>query len=749
MPKRLVIVESPAKARTLKRYLGDDYTVKASMGHVKDLPKSSLGVDVEQGFKPDYQVIKGKAKALRELKKAAKGVDEVFLAPDPDREGEAIAWHVYQELQDGGPDVIHRVMFNEITPRAVREAFDNPGTIDIDKVHAQQARRILDRLVGYKISPLLWQKVRRGLSAGRVQSVAQRLICDREREIKAFVSEEYWTIEAILEGAQPPSFTAKLNRIDQEKPALGTEADAQAVLEALEGADFVVAEVKRKERRRNPVAPFITASLQAEAARRLHWSAKQTMATAQRLYEGLELGPEGPVGLITYMRTDSPRVSAEAQAVARDYIGRTFGQDYLPDRSPTYKARRRAQEAHEAIRPTDVEQTPDRLRNLIGEREWRLYQLIWQRFVSSQMAPAILDQTTVDITARQFSFRATGSIVKFPGFTKIYTEVKDNDKEETDKVLPPLEAGERLTLGELTPNQHFTQPPPRYTEASLVRALEEKGIGRPSTYASILSIIRDREYVEVEERRFRPTELGLMITDLLVKSFPDLLGVEFTANMEETLDEIEEGKKDWVETLEAFYGPFTERLEKAEVQMKNLKEEVEPTDEVCEECGSPMVKRWGKYGRFLACSAYPECRNTRDLDTQPSEHPEIQLAPDESPCPECGSPLAVRKGRFGPFIACSSYPKCRYVKPNITGVTCPEEGCGGEVAERRSRQGKLFYGCTSYPECRFTLRNRPVPEACPLCDAPYLLVRVNRAGEASARCPTKGCGHTQPHSAVA
>ncbi|MCZ6660191.1 MAG: type I DNA topoisomerase, partial [bacterium] len=426
MAKRLVIVESPAKARTLKRYLGKDYTVKASMGHVRDLPKSSLGVEVENEFKPHYQVIRGKGKALAELRKAAKGAEAIFLAPDPDREGEAIAWHVLQEIKSKGPETIHRVLFNEITPKAIREAFDNPGQIDLDKVHAQQARRILDRLVGYKISPLLWRKVKMGLSAGRVQSVAQRLICDREREIRAFVSEEYWTIEASLEGPHPPAFTAKLVRIEKDKPSLATEADTREVLDALEGADYVVADVTKKERRRNPVAPFITASLQQEAARKLRFSAARTMGLAQRLYEGLELGEEGAVGLITYMRTDSPRVSAESQAAARAYITRTFGENYLPARPPVYKARRRAQEAHEAIRPTDVEQTPERIRGLIGEPEWRLYQLIWQRFVSSQMAPAVLDQTTIEITVRQFGFRATGSVVKFPGFTKIYTEGRDD-----------------------------------------------------------------------------------------------------------------------------------------------------------------------------------------------------------------------------------------------------------------------------------------------------------------------------------
>ena len=748
MAKRLVIVESPAKARTLKRYLGKDYTVKASMGHVRDLPKSSLGVEVENAFKPHYQVIRGKGKALAELRKAAKGAEAVFLAPDPDREGEAIAWHVLQEIESKGPQAIHRVLFNEITPRAVKEAFDNPGQIDLDKVNAQQARRILDRLVGYKISPLLWDKVKRGLSAGRVQSVALRLVCDREREIRAFVTEEYWTIEAALEGSKPPAFTSKLVRVGEDKPALATEADARAVLDALEGADYVVANVEKKERRRNPVAPFITASLQQEAARKLWFSAARTMTLAQRLYEGLDIGKEGALGLITYMRTDSPRVSAEAQAAARAYITQTYGENYLPARPPVYKARRRAQEAHEAIRPTDVERTPERLRGLIGEPEWRLYQLIWQRFISSQMAPAVFDQTTVEITARELGFRATGRAVKFPGFTKIYTEGRDNGEEEADKALPPLEAGERLTLRELTPNQHFTQPPPRYSEASLVRVLEEKGIGRPSTYASILSIIKDREYVEVENRRFMPTELGLTVTDLLVKSFPDLLDVEFTANMEEALDEIEEGKKDWVEILEAFYVPFAERLEKAEVQMKNLKEEVEPTDEVCEECSSPMVKRWGKYGRFLACSDYPDCRNTRDLDAKPSESGGPEIAPDEGPCPKCGASLAVRKGRFGPFIACSSYPECRYVKPKTIGMACPEEGCGGELIERHSRRGKLFYGCSNYPDCRFAAWQRPIPEACPHCGSPYLVERVNRSGQASARCPTKGCGHTQPHSAV-
>lgn len=749
MSNRLVIVESPAKARTLEKYLGKGYTVKASVGHVKDLPKANLGVDVDHDFEPQYEVIRGKAKVLGELKKAAKGAEVIFLAPDPDREGEAIAWHIYQEIASKSGVEVYRVLFNEITPKAVREAFDSPGSIDEDKVHAQQARRILDRLVGYKISPLLWRKVKMGLSAGRVQSVALRLICEREREIQAFVPEEYWTVEANLEGANPPPFGARLFRVGEEKPELKSEAETQAVLQSLDGVDYVVSEVTKKERRRNPVAPFITASLQQEAARRLRFSASRTMALAQRLYEGMELGKEGAVGLITYMRTDSPQVSGDAQAAARSYISRNFGDAFVPERPPRYKSRRRAQEAHEAIRPTDVERTPESLQGLIGDREWRLYKLIWQRFVASQMAPAVYDQTTVNISAGQCTFRATGSVVLFPGFTKLYTEARDNGEEEGEKTLPHLEAGERLTLHEITPDQHFTQPPPRYTEASLVKTLEEKGIGRPSTYASILNVIRNREYVEVEKRRFHPTELGRLVTDLLVTSFPQLMNVEFTAHMEETLDEIEDGKKSWVETLEDFYGPFAEWLSKAEAQMKNLKEEVEPTDEVCDKCGSPMVKRWGKYGRFLACSGYPKCRNTRDLNDSQESRAEPKLLPEEGPCAQCGSPLALRTGRFGPFTACSTYPECRYVKPNTTGVTCPEDGCGGDLIERRSRKGKLFYGCSSYPKCRFTLWQMPVPEPCPQCGAPYLLLKVDRNGRSTAHCPEKGCGHKQPHSAVA
>jgi DNA topoisomerase-1 len=749
MAKRLVIVESPAKARTLKRYLGEEYTIKASVGHVKDLPKTNLGVDVKNSFQPSYQVIRGKGKIIKELRRAAREAEAVYLAPDPDREGEAIAWHIFQEIKADGPERVHRVLFNEITPRAVREAFSHPGQIDLNKVHAQQARRILDRLVGYKISPLLWRKIKAGLSAGRVQSVALRLICEREREIESFVPEEYWTIEALLEGSHPPEFTAKLHRIGQNKPELRSEADARAVLEALEGAEYVVAEVSRKQRRRNPVAPFITATLQQEASRKLRFSASQTMALAQRLYEGLEIGPEGAVGLITYMRTDSPRVSAEAQEAARAFIERHFGRDYLPERPPQYKVRRKAQEAHEAIRPTDVELTPEKLKGKIGQREWLLYQLIWQRFVASQMASALLEQTTADIQARHFVFRATGSVVLFPGFTRLYTEEREDGQEEAERPLPPLEVGERLSLKSLSPNQHFTQPPPRYTEASLVRALEEKGIGRPSTYATILSIIKDRDYVRVEKRRFRPTELGHLVTDLLVASFPQLMDVEFTAHMEEALDEIEEGRKDWVETLEDFYQPFAERLARAESEMKNLKQEVEPTDEVCSECGSPMVKRWGKYGRFLACSAYPRCKNTKNLNEDPSGQPSAEAQELREPCPQCGSSLAYRSGRYGPFVACSAYPKCRYVKPNTTGVACPEEGCHGEIIERRSRQGRLFYGCSRYPDCRFTLWQKPVAHSCPQCGLPYLVVATDRQGREVLRCPAKGCRYRKTSPEVA
>jgi DNA topoisomerase-1 len=625
MAKSLVIVESPAKAKTINKFLGRDYLVKASMGHVRDLPKSKLGVDVENGFTPKYVVIPHRKKVLTELKKAASKVADVYLAPDPDREGEAICFHLAHEL--GVPEnKIHRVMFNEITKKAVREAFDNTGEIDMNLVDAQQARRVLDRLVGYQISPLLWEKVRRGLSAGRVQSVALRLICDREREIKAFNSEEYWSIHTELAGSEPPPFMAKLVKIGGKAVDLKSEDAATAVVSDLDKLPYEVNKITAKERRRNPVPPFITSKLQQEASRKLGYTAKRTMMVAQRLYEGIELGTEGPVGLITYMRTDSTRIAGEALDEVRDYINQRFGPDMLPPKPNFYRSKKGAQDAHEAIRPTSAFRDPDSMAAYLSRDELKLYKLIWNRFVASQMPPAVFDETIVDITAGRYSLRARGSVLKFSGFLALYEEgkdeialKKDSDADEVTGQLPALETGEALKLRSVKPEQHFTQPPPRFTEATLVKELEEKGIGRPSTYAQILSVLQDREYVQKKEKKFIPTELGFLVTDLLMGSFADIMEVQYTARMEELLDEIEEGRTDYTSTIDEFYKKFSKDLDDAQTNMTNVKAQEIPTEETCDKCGSTMVIKWGRFGHFLACSGYPNCRNTREIKNYQTE----------------------------------------------------------------------------------------------------------------------------------
>lgn len=745
--KALVIVESPAKARTIKKFLGSRYEVKASVGHIRDLPKQKLGVDVDHGFEPEYTKIQGKMAVIRELKAAARGSDSVYLGPDPDREGEAIAWHIAQEL-NGNSDKIYRVLFNEITERGVQQAMQNPGRIDQEKVNAQQARRILDRLVGYMVSPLLWRNVSRGLSAGRVQSVALRLICEREREIKAFVAREYWTVEVQLQGGNPPPFQARLHSKNGEKLDIPGEAEARAIVEELQRHVVTVREIQQRERRRNPVPPFTTSTLQQEAARRLRFSAKKTMAVAQRLYEGVDVGQEGPVGLITYMRTDSVRLAAEAQAEARDYVGRNIGAEYLPDAPPQYRSKKGAQEAHEAIRPTSVWRRPEDLAAFLDKDDLDLYRLIWNRYLASQMAPAVLDMTTVIMDAGPYELRATGSVVKFAGFMQLYVEGKDEDiqvpaagdEDEGEGVrFPVLQQGERLDFLGVTPSQHFTQPPPRYTEASLVKELEQKAIGRPSTYASIMSTIRNRLYVVAENRKFVPTQLGFLVNDLLVEHFPDIFDVEFTAHMEENLDEIAEGERNWKETLSEFYAPFRMDLNRAEEKLAQLKREGEQTSETCDRCGKPMVIRMGRYGRFLACSGYPECRKTRPLAGDKTE-PEEVVQTDEV-CEQCGAPMVIKKGRFGRFLACSRYPECKATKPLSTGVSCPQPDCDGTIVERRSKRGRVFFSCSNYPKCDYALWDRPVPEPCPQCSHPFLVEKVQRTGEILNRCPRKGCGY--------
>jgi DNA topoisomerase I len=756
----LVVVESPAKARTIKKYLGPGFQVKASVGHVKDLPPSRIGVDVEEGFAPEYVVIRGKTKVLAEIRTAARNAREVLLAPDPDREGEAIAWHIAEEIRPVQKN-IHRILFNEITKRGIQAALLHPQALDRKKFESQQARRVLDRLVGYQLSPLLWNKVRRGLSAGRVQSVTVRLVVEREREIRAFRPTEYWTIECVLDGESPPPFSARLAKIDDVKAEIPDGKQAEALATELRAADFRVAAIDRRERRRFPLPPFITSRLQQEAWRKLRMSAKRTMGLAQRLYEGVELGAEGAVALITYMRTDSVRVAGEAVTDARRHIEAKYGKEFLPPEPIVYRSKKGAQDAHEAIRPTDMSFDPERVRALMGspDREQqdllRLYTLIWNRFIACQMPPAVYDQTTVDVQAGRLLLRATGQVLKFAGFTAVYEETVEKEGEQPDDepaegVLPDLREGQTLSLRECKPEQHFTQPPPRFSDASLIQALEEKGIGRPSTYAAILSTIQEREYVEKREGRFHPTSLGEVVTDLLCVSFPDVLNVEFTAHMEEDLDKVEDGEMGWVDVLREFYEPFKTDLVRAEVEMPDLKRQEEPTQIACDRCGAIMNKRWGKNGRFLACSRYPECRNTRDFTEENGETQLVEIPTTDEKCHACGSPMVVKRGRFGEFLACSRYPDCKTTKPISLGVACAQPGCDGFLAERRSRRGKPFYGCSNYGKtgCRFVVWDRPIAEPCPSCGAPFIVRKESRAGS-RLRCVKPGCGWSQDLSAEA
>ena len=805
MAKSLVIVESPAKAKTINKFLGRNYLVRASMGHVRDLPVKTLAVDVEHDFAPKFEVVPSRKKVLNDLKKTAKTSSAIYLAADPDREGEAICWHLAEELKRFRKP-IHRVMFNEITKHAVQEAFTHPGRIDPRKVDAQQARRILDRLVGYQISPLLWEKVRRGISAGRVQSVALRLVVDREKEIRAFTPEEYWTITAQLtrQDGVGPAFPARLARVDGAKVSVPSQQEADRILAELtplSGA-FRVAGVVRKEKRRNPVPPFTTSKLQQEAARKLRFTARRTMQVAQQLYEGIEVGVEGAVGLITYMRTDSTRISAEAQAEARRFITQRYGPQFLPEKPPRYRSGKGAQEAHEAVRPTSILREPGQLASFLTREQLALYTLIWNRFVASQMRPALFDTTTADITAGRYTFRASGQHMTFAGFMQVYVEGRDDpardesakggeteSEGDEERSLPPLEEGLLLLCQGLTPEQHFTQPPPRYNEATLVKELEERGIGRPSTYAAILSVIQNRDYVVKETGRFKPTELGEIVVDLLVESFPRILDPGFTARMETTLDEIEEGSEDWLDAMHKFYGAFTKWLDKAKHKMRNVKAMQEPTDIVCEKCGRSMVIKWGRFGKFLACSGYPECKNTKELpgsnggETAAGENGQGQTVGEGEPCENCGKPMVLKRGRFGPFLACSGYPDCRTIvrigkaalpppeateeqcdkcgapmvirtgrfgrflscstyptcknlKPIPIGVDCPR--CGSPLTARRSKRGRTFYGCSAYPKCDFTLWDRPIPEPCPACGATFLVEKRLKGGS-RIQCASEGC----------
>ena len=878
MAKSLVIVESPAKAKTINKYLGKDFLVEASIGHIMDLPKSKIGVDLENGtFEPELIVIPGKEKVVDRLKKLAGSADAVYLAPDPDREGEAIAWHLEMQLkpQMRGKAPIQRVTFNEITQKAVKAAFQHAGKVDANLVDAQQTRRVLDRIVGYQISPLLWDKVRRGLSAGRVQTVAVRLIVERERLIKAFQPVEYWTLDARLapkDGTERQEFTARFIGIDGKRatvetvnaPALPNQTETDAIVSALKTADWKVRSVEKKERRQNPTAPFTTSKLQQDASRKLGFNVRRTMGVAQRLYEGVEVGSQGTVGLITYMRTDSTRVSPDAIQDARTYIGGKLGAKYLPASPNTFKSKKDAQDAHEAIRPTNVDLAPDEIRRYLSDEQYKLYKLIWQRFVASQMVQAIFDQTTVEIAAkadRTYDYRVTGSVLKFDGFLKVYEEAKDAkdaDDEALSNRLPELRDGQSLQLNQLLPEQHFTEPPPRFNEASLVKELEERGIGRPSTYASIINTIQDREYVEKVppkgSGKFYPTEIGVVVNDLLVKNFPYIFNPDYTAKLEVELDAVEEGTEKWTDLLTGFYGYFQKELAVAGKHMEDIKRMEQPTTEKCPECGAPLLLKWGKFGSFYACSAYdkkkpvtiassawekdakkavkkvedklnypmtvkatggteaapaaatvnnrkeleaalgaaagperklaveqvsckftrenfeakpnlntpeaqdaekeeefcencgrvmvlrngpfgqfmacpgynedPPCKTIRKLSQKQQQKPPVPL--DEN-CPKCGLQLVQRTGQYGEFVSCSGYPKCKYIKQNLTGVKCPK--CGtGDIAERKARRGNLFYGCTNYPKCDFTSNLKPVPQTCPECGSPYLLEKTLKSG---------------------
>jgi DNA topoisomerase I len=684
----LVIVESPAKAKTIGKYLGSKFIVKASMGHIRDLPKSQIGVEVDNDFEPKYITIRGKGSILKELRDASKKVKKVYLAADPDREGEAIAWHLAHYLEIDEKDAC-RVVFNEITKQAVKDAFKNPRPIDMDLVNAQQARRVLDRLVGYKISPLLWKKVKKGLSAGRVQSVAVKLIYDRENEIKAFIPEEYWSITAHLMKGNAP-FEAKFHSLHGEKKELTSEADVKEVLDLMGSGSFVVGEVKEKERLRNPSPPFITSSLQQEAARKLNFRASKTMQIAQQLYEGVDLGKEGTVGLITYMRTDSPRISQVAQEEAREYIVGKYGDKFMPETPRVYtKKNANAQDAHEAIRPTSILRDPESMKAFTSKDQLRLYKLIWERFVASQMASAVLDTMTVDLGNGPVSFRANGSKLKFAGFMKVYVESNDDGTTDEDRLLPALVTGDTVVTSQIDPKQHFTQPPPRFTEARLVKTLEELGIGRPSTYAPTLETIQKRNYVAIEEKKFIPTELGELVIQLMEEFFPEILDAEFTANMEGDLDHVEEGTQDWVNVIGDFYKSFEVRLNFAEDEMKEIEIKDEPSDEICDKCGSPMVYKMGRFGKFLACSGFPNCRNTKPIIKDTGVH-----------CPKCDE---------------------------------------GQIVERRSKKGRLFYGCNLYPGCDYVSWDKPVAKPCPSCGAMMIEKRVK--GEIQYHCTV--CSHSE------
>ena len=760
MGKPLLIVESPTKAKTLTKYLKDAYVVKASKGHIKDLPENRLGVDIENGFRAEYQIISGKKKIVEDLRKSARNAESVLLGPDPDREGEAIAWHIAEEISRNGSSKKHppvyRVLFYELTQKGITEALKTPGPLNPHLYEAQQARRILDRLVGYLISPILWRKVKTGLSAGRVQSVALRLVCEREREIYAFRPEEYWTVDALFSKLDDDrSFKARLVQCYGEKRCdLSSEAEANKIVELLRDKSYVVKDVKQKRQKQNPPPPFITSTLQQDASRRLKFSPRKTMQIAQQLYEGVELPDAGPVGLITYMRTDSTRLAEDAVKDVRKFIVSQWGESFIPPKPNQYKVKASSQDAHEAIRPTDVFRTPDSVKPFLTRDQYLLYELIWKRFVACQMKPAEVEKTTVDIVPEGddgFVFRATGSVVVFPGYLALYQEATDEEaSEEGDGLLPPIQSGEALRMLSINGSQHFTQPPRRYTEASLIKALEDFGIGRPSTYATIVSTIQERGYVVSEKRTLRPTELGFIVSDLLVEHFPDIVDVSFTAQMEAQLDEISRGNGSLMDLLKNFYDRFKPMLDDALKEMRNLRVEGVPTELECPRCKEELgtdvpllVIRWGKTnGPFVEC---PRCRFKSHYERD--EHGEIRLIPEEETgevCEKCGRPMVVKQGRYGSFLACSGYPECKNTKPLSLGIPCPREGCSGELVERRSKQGKIFYGCSAYPDCSVILNRKPYARSCPKCGYPIMTRSEGRAGKKSAWvCLNKDCRYRE------
>ncbi len=744
MGKSLVVVESPAKAKTINKILGKNFVVKPCMGHVRDLPPKELGIDVADGFKPRYVTIRGKGKILSDLRRAAQAADTTYLATDPDREGEAIAWHVAQAISPKN-DNVKRILFNEITPKAVHESLEHSGALDFHKVDAQQARRVLDRLVGYEISPLLWKVIHSGLSAGRVQSVAVRLICERDREVKAFEPQEYWSIEALLGRDGRGSFWARLLAKDGDKLSIGNQEGADRIAGELAAQDIAVKEVKERDQVRRPAPPFTTSTLQQECARRMRFSVKRTDTVAQQLYEGIEVEGETR-GLITYIRTDSVRVSADAIVEVREQIAALYGRDYVPETPNHYRTKNSAQDAHEAIRPTSVALHPDEVKHLLTSDQARVYSLIWKRFVTSQMKPQVLNITTANVEAGPYLLRATGSVVKFPGFTLLYSESKEEEdksegassvegaREDASRAIPAdIAEGEVLKLEQIAPEQHFTKPPPRFTEASLVKQLESEGIGRPSTYAQIITTILDRQYVEkVDNRYFVATERGQTVNKLLVDTFPHLFNVAFTANMEDKLDQIEDGGTNWVEIVQQFYSSWKGDLDAANSQRKELKLALqEISDEDCKECGADMIVKWGRNGRFLACSGYPKCKNTKPLEEQNEEE-------TAEVCDQCSAPMLVKMGRYGRFLACSGYPDCKNVKPYVLGIQCPEDGCEGQIAEKRSRKGKVFFGCSTYPQCKFASWDRPIDRKCTHCEAALLYEKGSRSPAMYCRiCGTK------------